>query len=126
MKKWMIFSLLATIGCTVLALIFGSMAGPELMKEFGQRAAKIKFNDVPFQQVSVKLDAKDIDRLTLKSRAINIEIVPSSDDEIHVDYSYAGEQNSHQGREWSQDKNQIKRRQHQNCAHRSEYTFHLI
>lgn len=91
MKKWMIFSLLATVGCTILALIFGSMAGPELMKEFGQRAAKIKFNDVPFQQVSVKLDAKDIDRLTLKSRAINIEVGPSPDDDIHVDYAYAGE-----------------------------------
>lgn len=92
MKKWMIFSLLATIGCTILALIFGSMAGPDLMKEFGQRAAKIKFNDVPFQRVTVKLDAKDIDHLTVKSRAINIEIAPSPDEQIYVDYAYTGPQ----------------------------------
>lgn len=91
MKKWMLFSFLATIGCTVLALIFGSMAGPDLMKEFGQRAAKIKFNDLPVQQVAVRLDAKEIDHLTLKSRAINIEVEPSPDDEIHVEYSFMGE-----------------------------------
>jgi hypothetical protein len=90
MKKWMIFSLLATIGCTILALIFGSMADFDLMKEYGQRAAKIKFSDIPFQDVSVKLDAKDIERLTVKSRAISIKVLPSPDDLIYVDYSFSG------------------------------------
>ncbi len=90
MKKWMIFSLLATIGCTVLALIFGSMADSDMMKEYGKRAAKIKFSDMPFQNVSVKLDAKEIERLTVKSRAINIKVEPSPDEFIHVEYSYSG------------------------------------
>lgn len=90
MKKWMIFSLLAAVGCTILALVFGSMAGPDLMKEYGQRATKIKINGVAFQPASVKLEARDIDQLTIKSRAIDIEVVPSPDEFIYVDYSYPG------------------------------------
>lgn len=93
MKKWLLFSLLATIGCGALAIIFASMAGPELMKEYGQRAARIQINNVASNRVTQRLDVQDIDSLTLKSRAIDIEVVTSPDETLYVEYATAVEQN---------------------------------
>lgn len=96
MKKWILYSLIVTVVCGGLSVIFAAMSNPEAMIEFGQRAGHVKFENVNVnvngQLATQKLDVADIREFNIKSRSIDLHVVPSDDQFLYVEYMPLGEQ----------------------------------